>query len=54
MVVTHEFDIAHYAHRIITFKDGKILTDEPVPEPRDAARELAEWVEETEEEEAAV
>ena len=43
VVVTHEPDIAHYAHRIITFKDGKILTDERVPEPRNAKRELEEW-----------
>jgi len=50
VIVTHEPDIAHYAHRIITFKDGKVLTDERVPQPRDAARELKEWVEEAEEE----
>jgi putative ABC transport system ATP-binding protein len=51
VVVTHEPDIAHYAQRIITFKDGRVLTDERVPNPRDAARELQEWVEEAEEEE---
>jgi putative ABC transport system ATP-binding protein len=54
VVVTHEPDVAHYAHRIITFKDGRLLSDEAVPEPRDAARELREWVEETEEEESVV
>ena len=54
VVVTHEPDIAHYSHRIITFKDGKILTDERVARPRDAERELREWVtEETEEEPVA-
>ena len=53
MVVTHEPDIAHYAQRIITFKDGKVLSDERVAEPRNAARELEQWVTEEEEEEPA-
>ena len=51
IVVTHEPDIAHYAQRILTFKDGKLQSDEAVPQPRDAARELREWVEEEEEQE---
>ena len=51
VVVTHEPDIAHYADRIITFKDGKVLSDEKVAEPRNAARQLEEWVVEEEEEE---
>jgi putative ABC transport system ATP-binding protein len=42
IVVTHEPDIAQYAQRIIVFKDGKVLTDEPVAKTRDAARELEE------------
>jgi putative ABC transport system ATP-binding protein len=42
LVVTHEPDISHYAGRIITFKDGRILKDEFVRYPRDAARELQE------------
>ena len=42
IVVTHELDIAQYAQRIIVFKDGKVLTDEPVAKTRDAARELEE------------
>ena len=53
VVVTHEPDIAHYAQRIITFKDGKVLSDERVAEPRNAARELEQWVAEEEEEPAA-
>ncbi len=53
VVVTHEPDIAHYADRIITFKDGKVLTDEKVPEPRNAKRELEQWVTEEEEEPVA-
>jgi putative ABC transport system ATP-binding protein len=51
VIVTHEPDIAHYAQRIITFKDGKVLTDQPVVHPRDAEQELRDWVQEEEEEE---
>jgi putative ABC transport system ATP-binding protein len=43
VIVTHEPDIAHYADRIIVFKDGHVLTDERVAEPRNAARELENW-----------
>jgi putative ABC transport system ATP-binding protein len=49
VIVTHEYDIAHYAQRIITFKDGRVQSDEAVSRPRDAESELAEWVEEEEE-----
>jgi putative ABC transport system ATP-binding protein len=54
VIVTHEPDIAHYAQRIITFKDGRVQSDERVPEPRNAERELREWVEDAEEEEEPV
>jgi putative ABC transport system ATP-binding protein len=54
IVVTHEPDIAHYADRIITFKDGRVLSDEAVAEARNAARELEKWVVEEEEEEEPV
>ena len=37
IVVTHEPDIAQYADRIIHFKDGRIVSDEPVAQPRDSA-----------------
>jgi putative ABC transport system ATP-binding protein len=39
IVVTHEPDIAQYGERIITFKDGRIVSDQPVRERRNA-----EWV----------
>ena len=42
VVVTHEPDIAHYAQRILYFKDGLVVRDEPIPEPRQAERELRE------------
>ncbi len=41
LLVTHEPDIAHYAHRIIVFRDGRLTDDRPVANVRDAARELA-------------
>jgi putative ABC transport system ATP-binding protein len=31
VLVTHERDIAEYAHRIITVRDGKVHRDEPNP-----------------------
>jgi putative ABC transport system ATP-binding protein len=46
VLVTHDPDIAHYAQRIISFKDGRIVNDEPVEEPRQAESELLETEEE--------
>jgi len=46
VIVTHEPDIAHYADRIIVFKDGHVLTDEPVENRRNAKEELENWQEE--------
>ncbi|MCS7299977.1 MAG: ABC transporter ATP-binding protein [Fimbriimonadales bacterium] len=40
VLVTHEPDIAEHAKRIIRFRDGKIVADEPVLNPRDATREI--------------
>ncbi len=40
VLVTHEPDIAEHAKRIIRFRDGKIVADEPVLNPRDATREV--------------
>jgi len=40
VLVTHEPDIAEYASRQITFRDGRLVRDEPVANPRDAQ---AEW-----------
>jgi putative ABC transport system ATP-binding protein len=41
LLITHEHDIAEYATRVVTVRDGRILTDEGVTRQRDAAAELA-------------
>jgi putative ABC transport system ATP-binding protein len=46
ILVTHEADIAAYAGRILTFRDGRVLGDEAVPAPRDAVQTLAALPEE--------
>ena len=38
LLVTHELDVAEHARRIVTFKDGLILSDEPVARRRIAGR----------------
>jgi putative ABC transport system ATP-binding protein len=40
VLVTHEADIAAFATRQISFRDGRLVRDEPVTNPRDAQ---AEW-----------
>jgi len=42
ILVTHELDIAHYATRVIHFRDGRIRRDEPVVDRKDAAQALKE------------
>jgi putative ABC transport system ATP-binding protein len=42
IVVTHEPDIAQYGQRIIAFKDGHIVSDQPVRDRRNAELELRE------------
>jgi putative ABC transport system ATP-binding protein len=42
VVVTHEPDIAAYATRIVQMRDGRIFSDEPVTNRRDAVRDLEE------------
>jgi putative ABC transport system ATP-binding protein len=46
VLVTHEADIAAYARRVLTFRDGRLLQDERVAEPLDATATLAALPEE--------
>src|SRR5207245_4355793 len=41
VLVTHEPDIAEYATRVLTFRDGRLLHDQPVTIRRDAEAVLA-------------
>ena len=41
ILITHEHDISEYGHRVITFRDGRVVSDEPVANRRDAAAEFA-------------
>jgi putative ABC transport system ATP-binding protein len=41
LLVTHEHDIAEFASRIVSFRDGRIDSDRPVPRRRFAPQELA-------------
>ena len=40
LVITHERDIAEYGNRIVTCRDGQIVSDHPVNERRVAEEEL--------------
>jgi putative ABC transport system ATP-binding protein len=40
MVITHEHDIAEYASRVISFRDGQLVSDRPVARRRVAEEEL--------------
>jgi putative ABC transport system ATP-binding protein len=41
VLVTHEADIAHFARRTLAFRDGRVIRDEAVADPRDASEVLA-------------
>jgi len=43
IIVTHEPDIAAYANRNIYFRDGRIVRDEKIARPKQAARELLQF-----------
>ena len=42
VVVTHELDVAAHAGRILTFRDGRVIRDERIATPRDAAATLTQ------------
>ena len=41
VMVTHEREIAQYCRRLVRLKDGLIVEDAPITEPRNAAADLA-------------
>jgi len=41
LLITHEMDIAEYGTRIVTFRDGQVVTDRAVTKRRLAKDELA-------------
>jgi putative ABC transport system ATP-binding protein len=41
LLITHEREIAEYATRVVSFKDGRIVSDRPVTDRRDAGTEIA-------------
>ncbi len=44
VVVTHEPDIAAFARRILSFRDGRLVGDTPVANPKRAAEMLARMI----------
>jgi putative ABC transport system ATP-binding protein len=40
LLITHEHDIAGYASRVVTIRDGRVRSDDPVESRRDAVAEL--------------
>jgi len=43
IMVTHEPELAAYTKRIITLRDGQLVSDKPVTKRRDATSDLAKW-----------
>ena len=41
MVITHEHDIAEYGSRVVTFRDGRVVSDHAITTRRDATVERA-------------
>jgi putative ABC transport system ATP-binding protein len=41
ILITHEMDIAEYGTRLVRFRDGRVVADQPVLHRRNAADELA-------------
>jgi putative ABC transport system ATP-binding protein len=46
IMVTHEPELAAYSKRIITLRDGELVSDRPVTERRDAMKDLETWMKE--------
>jgi len=43
IMVTHEPELAVYTKRIITLRDGQLVSDKPVLDRRNAAEDLVQW-----------
>ncbi|MCL2558602.1 MAG: hypothetical protein FWE09_09010, partial [Treponema sp.] len=43
VMVTHEPEFAAFTHRIITLRDGRLVSDMEVPDVKNAQEELARW-----------
>jgi putative ABC transport system ATP-binding protein len=43
VMVTHEPELSAYTKRVITLRDGELVSDTPVAQRRDAAADLAKW-----------
>jgi putative ABC transport system ATP-binding protein len=41
LLITHEMDIAEYGTRLVRFRDGRVVADQPILHRRNAADELA-------------
>jgi putative ABC transport system ATP-binding protein len=41
LLITHEHDIAEYAHRLVAFRDGRVVSDRPIASRRIARDELS-------------
>jgi putative ABC transport system ATP-binding protein len=48
IMVTHEPELAVYTKRIITLRDGQLVSDKPVAQRRSALEDLASWKKEHE------
>jgi putative ABC transport system ATP-binding protein len=44
VLVTHEMEIAEYGTRIVAFRDGRVRSDRPVTNRRNATTELEAFV----------
>jgi putative ABC transport system ATP-binding protein len=43
IMVTHEPELAAYTRRIITLRDGELVSDKQVTERRSASDDLGQW-----------
>ncbi len=43
IMVTHEPELAVYTRRIITLRDGELVSDKQVTERRNALEDLGQW-----------